>query len=73
MIISNLTSFQNLDPGGHFKPSSCTSRSKVAIILPYRNREQQLKIFLNYMHPILQRQQLEYQIYVVNQVFLDTR
>ena len=58
-------------PGGYFKPQTCLSRNKVAIIIPYRNRESQLKIFLNYIHPILQRQQLEYQIYIVNQVRMD--
>jgi len=53
--------------GGRFQPQNCTSRHKVALIIPYRNREEQLKIFLNHIHPILRRQDLDYGIYVINQ------
>lgn len=53
--------------GGRYKPRDCKARSKVAIIVPYRDREFHLKIFLRYMHPFLQRQQLEYAIVVVEQ------
>ena len=41
---------------------------QVAIIVPYRNRSEQLKIFLRHMHPFLQRQQLSYQIFIIEQV-----
>ena len=41
---------------------------QVAIIIPYRNRSEHLKIFLRYMHPFLQRQQLYYRVFVVEQV-----
>ena len=41
---------------------------QVAIIVPYRNRFEQLKIFLRHMHPFLQRQQLSYQIFIIEQV-----
>ena len=34
----------------------------------FRKREDQLKIFANYMHPILGRQNLDYGIYAINQV-----
>ena len=33
-----------------------------------RNRDEHLRYFLEYMHKILQRQELEYQIFVINQV-----
>ncbi len=56
-----------LNFGGRFKPSDCKARSKVAIVVPYRDRKFHLKIFLRYMHPFLQRQQLEYAIVVVEQ------
>ena len=49
-------------------PAHCRARSRVAIIVPYRNREEQLKLFLNHIHPILSRQQLVYGVYVVGQV-----
>jgi len=54
--------------GGHYKPENCEPVDKIAIIIPFRNRDTHLLYFLQYMHPILQKQQLEYKIYVVNQV-----
>lgn len=57
-----------LEKGGHWNPNYCKARSRVAIIIPYRDREEHLKYFLMYMHKILQRQELDYKIYVVNQV-----
>ncbi|XP_012811668.2 UDP-Gal:betaGlcNAc beta 1,4- galactosyltransferase, polypeptide 1, gene 1 isoform X1 [Xenopus tropicalis] len=53
--------------GGHYKPSDCKALQKVAIIIPFRNRDSHLKYWLHYMHPILQRQQLDYGVYVINQ------
>lgn len=35
--------------------------------MPYRNREEQLKIFVNYFHQFLQQQKLHYRIYIVEQ------
>ena len=34
----------------------------------FRNRPDQLLVFLRHIHPFLQRQELDYGIYVVNQV-----
>lgn len=59
--------FSWLDAGGRHRPKDCKARSKVAIIIPYRDREDNLKVFLNNMHPILQRQQIDYGIYVIEQ------
>lgn len=57
----------NVKIGGRYRPSDCVSPHKVAIIIPYRNRYEHLKYWLYYLHPILQRQQLDYGIYVINQ------
>ncbi|XP_059145781.1 beta-1,4-N-acetylgalactosaminyltransferase bre-4-like [Physella acuta] len=57
----------NLVPGGHFIPPHCRSQHRVAIIVPFRERQIHLKIFLRHMHPFLQRQNLEYGIFVVEQ------
>lgn len=57
-----------LKPGGRFTPSHCQPLNRVAIVIPYRNRDEHLRYFLEYMHKILQRQELEYQIFVINQV-----
>jgi len=54
--------------GGHFKSKECVSKNKVAIIIPYRNRYEHLMYLLWYLHPILQRQKIEYKIYVINQM-----
>ena len=53
--------------GGKYKPVECRSNHKVAIIVPYRNRETQLPIFLRHMHIFLQRQQIEYTIFIVEE------
>ncbi|XP_071115233.1 beta-1,4-N-acetylgalactosaminyltransferase bre-4-like [Haliotis cracherodii] len=54
-----------IKPGGRFQPPNCKSRHHVAIIVPYRDRESHLKVLLNNLHPMLERQQLDYTIYVV--------
>ncbi|KAI0212777.1 Beta-1,4-N-acetylgalactosaminyltransferase bre-4 [Lamellibrachia satsuma] len=53
--------------GGGWKPTGCRARQRVAIIVPYRDRQQHLELFVRHMHPILQRQMLEYRIFVVEQ------
>ncbi|XP_048367537.1 beta-1,4-galactosyltransferase 3 [Sphaerodactylus townsendi] len=53
--------------GGRYRPSACESRSRTAIVIPHRNRESHLRHLLYYLHPFLQRQQLQYGIYVVHQ------
>jgi hypothetical protein len=70
----------SIKPGGHFKPSgpnliykknndaSLTNgrhNNKIAIIIPYRDRLSNLKVFLLNMHPFLAEQNIEYAIYVV--------
>ena len=60
-----------LSPGGRYTPKECTARHRVAIIIPYRDRDLQLRMFLHHMHPILQRQQLDYGIYVIELVCYD--
>ncbi|XP_077428516.1 beta-1,4-galactosyltransferase 1 [Vanacampus margaritifer] len=54
-------------PGGRYKPKECQALQKVAIVIPFRERDQHLKFWLFYLHPILQRQQLDYGVYVINQ------
>ncbi|XP_052892736.1 beta-1,4-N-acetylgalactosaminyltransferase bre-4 [Anopheles moucheti] len=56
-----------LQPGGQYTPPDCTARNRVAIVVPYRDREQHLPIFLKNIHPFLMKQQLEYGIYIVEQ------
>ncbi|XP_062985109.1 beta-1,4-galactosyltransferase 1 [Elgaria multicarinata webbii] len=67
----NLKNVENDNPevrdGGRYTPKDCKALQKVAIIIPFRNRDEHLKYWLYYLHPILQRQQLDYGIYVINQ------
>lgn len=53
--------------GGRYRPPDCISSHKTAVIIPHRNREVHLKYLLYYMHPFLQRQQLNYGIYIIHQ------
>lgn len=64
------TTNPNVMEGGRFKPKDCQALQKVALIIPFRKRDEHLKYWLYYLHPILQRQQLDYGIYVINQVSL---
>lgn len=54
-------------PGGWHKPHECKPRDRVAIIVPYRNRANQLPILLKNLHSLLMKQQIEYGIFVVEQ------
>ena len=54
--------------GGWWKPDHCTPEKKIAIIIPYRARQENLLVLLRHLNPILKRQQLHYQIFVVDQV-----
>lgn len=56
--------------GGFYKPNDCAQREKLAIIIPYRNRADNLVLLLKYLHPLLQRQLRYYRIILVEQVSL---
>lgn len=53
-------------------PLPCVSRHRVAVIIPYRDREEHLLTLLNTLHPLLHRQQVHYRVYVVEQFGNDT-
>lgn len=54
--------------GGSWKPADCHSQSKMAIIIPYRDRAPHLNIMLNNLIPFLQYQKREFRIFVIEQV-----
>ncbi|XP_051257366.1 beta-1,4-galactosyltransferase 2 [Dicentrarchus labrax] len=62
----------NVTDGGRYTPPDCRPRWKVAIIIPFRHRENHLKYWLHYLHPILRRQRIDYGIYIINQLGEDT-
>lgn len=53
---------------GRYRPVECSALQHVAILIPHRNREKHLLYLLQHLHPFLQRQQLDYGIYVIHQV-----
>ncbi|CAH2090440.1 unnamed protein product [Euphydryas editha] len=54
--------------GGEYAPLDCRPKFSTAVIVPYRDRAEQLRGFLVYMHMFLRRQHIHYRIYVVEQV-----
>ena len=58
----------DVQPGGTWRPRDCAARHRVLIVIPYRDRKQHLLTLLYYLHPLLQRQQLDYRIVVAEQV-----
>ena len=60
-----------VQPGGANWPMLCKSPSRVAIVVAFRDREQHLGIFLRHLHPFLQRQLLDYRIFIVQMVRYD--
>lgn len=59
--------FPDVMAGGHFRPKECTSRHRVAILIPYRNRRQHLNIFIYNIHRVLARQQIDYGVFLIEQ------
>ncbi|XP_076387031.1 beta-1,4-N-acetylgalactosaminyltransferase bre-4 [Megachile rotundata] len=59
--------FSEVKPGGRGYPSDCLARYRVAIIVPFRDRPQHLQALLYNLHPMLLRQQIDYQIFIVEQ------
>lgn len=55
--------------GGEWMPKNCISQHHIAIIVCYRNRTEQLQTFLYHMHSFLQKQNIHYKIYVIEQTY----
>ncbi|KAI1709086.1 beta-1,4-N-acetylgalactosaminyltransferase bre-4 [Ditylenchus destructor] len=64
--------YPNLAPGGHGQPEKCRARHRVAVIVPYRDRESHLRTLLHNLHSLLTKQQLDYGIFIVEQVHNQT-
>uniref|UniRef100_A0A0A9ZFX5 Beta-1,4-N-acetylgalactosaminyltransferase n=1 Tax=Lygus hesperus TaxID=30085 RepID=A0A0A9ZFX5_LYGHE len=63
---------EEVQHGGTWTPEQCTSRHSVAIIIPYRDREKQLNLLLKYLPPVLKRHQINYNIFVIEQMGNET-
>lgn len=62
---TSLIDYKGIELGGHWKPKDCKSQFKIAVIIPFRDRLPQLKVITHYLHMFLQRQLLDYRIFVV--------
>ncbi|KAK6726800.1 hypothetical protein RB195_004858 [Necator americanus] len=60
--------YHYVEDGGHGQPKECRSRHRVAIVVPYRDRESHLRILLHNLHSFLTKQQLDYAIVIVEQI-----
>lgn len=58
---------RDVSPGGNWRPNNCRPRSKIAIIIPYRDRRSHLIRLLDFLIPILQRQMVDFRIIVTEQ------
>ena len=47
---------------GYNEPRDCVARQRTAVIIPYRNRQEQLDQLLAHLNPILKRQLISYQV-----------
>ncbi|KAM9805313.1 beta-1,4-galactosyltransferase 3 [Syngnathus typhle] len=56
-----------VERGGRYRPPNCEARHRTAVVIPHRHRENHLRFLLYYLHPFLQRQQLNYGIYIIHQ------
>lgn len=54
--------------GGSWAPDDCKARHSVCIVIPYRDRKDHLWTLLYRLIPVLKRQQLDFKIFVVEQV-----
>ena len=69
MTFNNLYErFEDVQLGGHWEPEGCHPRHKLAIVIPYRDREEHLKVLLQNLIPFLQKQKASFRIFVVDQV-----
>lgn len=51
--------------GGSWSPSDCEPEFKIAIVIPYRDRLPNLKLFLSNMHPFFIEQKMHYGIFLI--------
>jgi len=65
--LPNAAALKSVGTGGAWQPQQCHPKYQVVVIVPYRDRPDHLRRFLQLMHPFLQSQQLDYKIVVVEQ------
>uniref|UniRef100_A0A915A0Q4 Beta-1,4-N-acetylgalactosaminyltransferase n=1 Tax=Parascaris univalens TaxID=6257 RepID=A0A915A0Q4_PARUN len=56
-----------LEAGGSWKPTECVARYKVAVIIPFRDRQTHLTRLIDFLVPMLKRQLLDFRFIVTEQ------
>lgn len=59
----------DVSSGGEWKPEGCVAYSRVAVVIPCRDRESHLRVLLRHLVPILKRQMVHFRIFVADQRF----
>ena len=59
--------FPHVKDGGHWEPEDCLQRQHLGILIPFRDRWDQLPILLRQIHLLLTKQLRHYTIYVIEQ------
>jgi len=54
--------------GGEWHPPDCRANTRLAVVIPCRDRDAHLRVMLRHLYPILQRQLAHFRIFVVEQV-----
>uniref|UniRef100_A0AC35U540 Beta-1,4-N-acetylgalactosaminyltransferase n=1 Tax=Rhabditophanes sp. KR3021 TaxID=114890 RepID=A0AC35U540_9BILA len=60
--------YPNVQAGGHYFPPDCQPAQKVAILVPFKNRYGQLRVFLHNLHSTLRKQKIDYTIILIEPV-----
>ena len=60
--------FTSVQEGGSWAPCDCVPDSKLAVVIPYRDRDIHLRVLLNNLIPFLQTQKKAFRIFVIEQV-----
>lgn len=68
LIEGDLVEGHGIRDGGEYIPQDCRPKFSTAIIVPYRDRAEQLRGFLVYMHTFFRRQRIHYRIFIIEQV-----
>lgn len=68
ILLANQPVTDVIELGGRYHNRNCDVAQNVAIVVPYRNRAEHLKIFVHYMHLYLVNQNaINYQLFIVEQ------
>ncbi|CAL1538642.1 unnamed protein product [Lymnaea stagnalis] len=59
--------FPHVEDGGRVRPPDCAARQRLAVIVPFRNRQRHLRVLLQHLIPFLIRQQVDATFFIIEQ------